>query len=111
MGHQEIRIPPQNVEAEKSVLGSMLIDEEAIGTAIESLDEMWFYDDAHRQIYKAMVGLYQSRKNVDLITLSDKLKNDGLLEQIGGDGAAMATISCSWGFPALGQSFESFLFH
>jgi replicative DNA helicase len=84
MGHEEIRIPPQNVEAEKSVLGSMLIDQEAIGAAIEVLDEMWFYEDAHRKIYKAVVDLYQARKNVDLVTLSDKLKSDGLLDQIGG---------------------------
>jgi len=84
MGHEEIRIPPQNIEAEKSVLGSMLIDEGAIGLAVEVLDEMWFYDDAHRKIYKAVVDLYQSRKNVDLITLSNKLKSDGLLDQVGG---------------------------
>jgi len=84
MGHEEIRVPPQNVEAEKSVLGSMLIDEEAIGAAVEVLDETWFYDEAHRKIYQAVVDLYQARKNVDLVTLSDKLKSEGLLEQIGG---------------------------
>lgn len=84
MGHQEVKVPPQNVDAEKSVLGSMLIDEEAIGLAVEILDEVWFYDDAHRKIYKAVVDLFNNHKNVDLITLSDKLKNDGLLEQIGG---------------------------
>ena len=48
MGHQELRVPPQNVEAEKSVLGSMLIDNEAIGLVIEILDESWFYEEAHR---------------------------------------------------------------
>ena len=84
MGHQEIRVPPQNIDAEKSVLGSLLIDEEAIGAAIEILDEAWFYEQAHRQIFKAILELYNQRKNVDLITLSDKLKNDGTLEQIGG---------------------------
>lgn len=84
MGHEEIRVPPQNVEAEKSVLGAMLIDEDAIGSAIEILDEIWFYDDANRKIYKAVVDLYQSRKNVDLITLSNQLKSDGILDQIGG---------------------------
>ena len=84
MGHKEIRIPPQNIEAEKSVLGSMLIDEEAIGLAVESLDEVWFYDDVHRKIYSAVVDLYQSRKNVDLITLSNKLRSEGLLDQVGG---------------------------
>ncbi|MDO8581087.1 MAG: replicative DNA helicase [Candidatus Omnitrophota bacterium] len=84
MGHKEVRIPPQNIEAEKSVLGSMLIDEEAIGLALEILEEGWFYEDSHRKIFKAILELYTARKNVDLITLSDKLKNDGMLEQIGG---------------------------
>ncbi len=84
MGHQEIRVPPQNVEAEKSVLGAMLIDDEAIGSAIEVLNETWFYDEAHRKIFKAITELYSERKNVDLITLSDKLKGEGALEQVGG---------------------------
>ncbi len=84
MGHQEIRVPPQNIDAEKSVLGSLLIDEGAIGSAIEILDEAWFYEQSHRQIFKAVLELYNQRKNVDLITLSDKLKSDGTLEQIGG---------------------------
>ena len=84
MGHQEIRVPPQSIDAEKSVLGSLLIAEEAIGAAIEILDETWFYEQAHRQIFRAVLELYNQRKNVDLITLSDKLKSDGTLEQIGG---------------------------
>jgi len=84
MGHEEIKLPPQSIEAEKSVLGSMLIDEDAIGSAIEILDETWFYDDANRKIYKAVVDLYQSRKNVDLITLSNQLKSEGTLDQVGG---------------------------
>lgn len=84
MGGEEIKIPPQNIEAEKSVLGAMLIDGEAIGLALEVLDEAWFYENAHRKIYSSIIDLYNDRKNVDLITLSDKLKNDGLLESIGG---------------------------
>ena len=84
MGGEEIRIPPQNIEAEKSVLGAMLIDEEAIGLAIEILDVSWFYEDSHQKIYSAIVALYQNRKNVDLVTLSDKLKSDGTLDPIGG---------------------------
>lgn len=84
MGHEEIRIPPQNTEAEKSVLGAMLIDEEAIGAAIEILDETWFYEEAHRKIFRAITGLYGERKNVDLITLSDKLRKEGTLDEIGG---------------------------
>ncbi len=84
MGYEEIRVLPHNIEAEKSVLGSMLIDDDAIGLAVEIIDESWFYDDAHRKIYRAIVELYSAHKNVDLVTLSDKLKNDGQLEEVGG---------------------------
>jgi replicative DNA helicase len=84
MGHEEIKIPPQNLEAERSVLGSMMIDEEAIGQAIEILDEEWFYENAHRSIYRAITDLYNARRKVDLITISEKLKNDGQLETVGG---------------------------
>lgn len=84
MGGQEIKLPPQNIEAERSVLGAMLIDDEAIGLALEILNGEWFYEEAHRQIYMAILDLYNNRKNVDLITLSDKLKSDGKLDSIGG---------------------------
>ncbi len=84
MGGKEIKVPPQNIEAEKSVLGAMLIDAEAIGFALEILDESWFYENTHRKIYSAILDLYNDRKNVDLITLSDKLKKDGTLEAVGG---------------------------
>ena len=84
MGHEEIRIPPQNLEAERAVLGAMLIDEEAIGAVIERLDSSFFYDAAHQRIYESIIRLYSDRKNVDIITLSDRLKTDGGLEVIGG---------------------------
>jgi len=84
MGGEEIKIPPQNLEAEKSVLGAMLIDDEAIGLAIEILSEAWFYDESHRQIYLAITDLYNHRKNVDLVTLTEKLKSEGQLDTVGG---------------------------
>lgn len=84
MGNQEVKVPPQNIDAEKSVLGSMLIDEEAIGSAVEILDEQWFYDEAHRRIYRGIIDLYNARKNVDLITLTDKLRDENVLESSGG---------------------------
>jgi len=84
MGHEEIRVPPQNIEAEKSVLGAMLLDDEAIGVALEIVDEEWFYDESHAKIYKAILDLYNARKKVDLITLSEKLKTLGSLDYIGG---------------------------
>jgi len=84
MGREEVKVPPQNIEAERSVLGAMLIDEEAIGHAVEILDESWFYEDVHRKIYTAILELYNERKNVDLITLSDKLRDQGALDTVGG---------------------------
>ncbi len=85
MGNQaELRLPPQNIDAEKAVLGAMMIDDEAIGVAIEHLDSFYFYETAHQKIFTAVKDLYASRRNVDLITLSDDLKNKAVLDSIGG---------------------------
>ena len=78
------RVPPQNLEAEMAVLGSMLIEEDAISVVLEVLDETAFYSDAHKKIFSSIVGLYDQRKAVDLITLVEKLKNDNVLEAVGG---------------------------
>ncbi len=78
------KVPPQNLEAEMAVLGSMLIDEEAISVAAESLDRDLFYKDTHRKIFEAIIGLYNASKPVDLITLTDELKRKGNLDDVGG---------------------------
>lgn len=78
------KIPPQNLEAEMAVLGSLLLDEEAVAIAIEFLDPDCFYKDAHRKIFEAAVSLYSDNKAVDLITMSDELKRLGFLDAIGG---------------------------
>ena len=78
------KIPPQNLEAEMAVLGSMLLDEDAISIACESLDRNSFYKDTHQKIFAAILVLYNANKAVDLITLTDGLKREGVLEEIGG---------------------------
>ena len=78
------KLAPQNLEAEMAVLGAMLMDEDAIGVAIESLNKDYFYKESHRQIFEAMLDLYNANKAVDLITLADALKIKGILDQIGG---------------------------
>lgn len=78
------KVPPQNLEAEAAVLGSMLIAEDAIAVAIESLESSSFYKDIHKKIFEAMLNLYNANKAVDLITLTDELKRNVLLEEIGG---------------------------
>ena len=77
-------LPPQNVEAEMAVLGSMLIDENAIGVALEAIDKSCFYKDSHRKVFDVVLSLYNDSKAVDLITLTDELKRQGLLDKIGG---------------------------
>lgn len=84
MGDEEIRVPPQNAEAERAVLGAMMIDDEAIGVAIEHIDSSYFYETSNQKIFTAIVELYSNRKNVDFITLSDHLKSQGLIDSIGG---------------------------
>jgi replicative DNA helicase len=78
------KIPPQNLEAESAVLGSMMIDEEAIAIAVENLDEEVFYQDSHKKVFAAIVDLYNSNKPVDLITLTNELKKREMLDAVGG---------------------------
>ena len=67
-----------------AVLGSMLLDEEAVSAAVEKLDAGCFYKDTHRKIFQAISDLFGANKAVDLITLIDALKQDGSLDQVGG---------------------------
>lgn len=78
------RIPPQNIEAEQSVLGSMLIDKDAIITAAEYLRATDFYRDGHQKIFSAMTALSERGEPVDLVTLVEKLGRHNQLESIGG---------------------------
>src|SRR5262245_58445880 len=78
------RLPPQNLEAEQAVLGSMLLEEEAIVQAAELLEESVFYKDGHRKIFTTLVGLYRENTPVDLVTVTEALRKRNLLEEIGG---------------------------
>ncbi|MBI5182060.1 MAG: replicative DNA helicase, partial [Nitrospirae bacterium] len=78
------KLPPQNIEAEQSVLGAILMDNAALNKAIEIVDVDDFYKDTHRRIYTAMLDLYEKGDAIDLITLTDHLQKKGELELIGG---------------------------
>ncbi len=78
------KLPPQNIDAEMAVLGSMLLDEEAVSAAVEKLEAGCFYKDTHRKIFQTISDLYNANKAVDLITLADALKKDNSLDSIGG---------------------------
>ncbi|HOQ17753.1 MAG TPA: replicative DNA helicase [Defluviitaleaceae bacterium] len=78
------RIPPHDIEAEQSVLGSMIIDHEAIVTASEILRGEDFYRPDHKIIYEACIDLFNQNSPIDLVTLKSRLEEMGLLEQVGG---------------------------
>lgn len=78
------KIPPNSLEAEQSVLGAMLLDKEAISGATELISGEDFYREAHKEIFEAVVDLFDIGEPVDLITLSEKLKIRNTLEAVGG---------------------------
>ncbi|MFA5270648.1 MAG: replicative DNA helicase [Patescibacteria group bacterium] len=77
-------VPPQNLEAEKSLLGSLLLDKDAMIKVADILRPDDFYEDRHRLVFEAMVALYEKRRPIDAVTLTDTLKDKGQLETIGG---------------------------
>jgi len=74
---------PQAIEAETAVIGSVMIDNDCIGKVIEIVDESCFYKPAHQKIYAAALMLYEKSEPVDIITLSEELKREKLLDEIG----------------------------
>ncbi|NLY74124.1 MAG: replicative DNA helicase [Firmicutes bacterium] len=78
------RIPPQNLDAEQSTLGSMLLEKEAIYKGAELLRPEDFYREAHRVIFEVVVHLANKGEPVDIITVSEELKQRGLLDKVGG---------------------------
>ena len=77
------RVPPQNIEAEQAVLGAMLLTKEAISSAAEVLKADDFYREAHRIVFEAMMDLFSRGEAVDLITVTEQLKKNNLLEKAG----------------------------
>lgn len=78
------RVPPHSEEAERSVLGAFLIDREAVTQVVEFLRPEHFYNEAHGKIFRGVLELYEEGKPVDLVTLSEKLKQHKSLKSVGG---------------------------
>ena len=78
------KIPPQNLDAEKSLIGAVLIDEEVMADVSENVKAIDFYDKNHGIIFGAMIRLFERHKPVDLLTLTDELKRKDELDAIGG---------------------------
>lgn len=78
------RIPPHSIDAEQSVLGSILLDKDAIVVVSEIIKSEDFYKDAHKEIYEAVLELYRRSDPIDLITLTEELKKRNNLDLAGG---------------------------
>ncbi len=83
MGQYE-RIPPHNDDAEKSVLGSVLLDKDALYEVLEILRPEDFYNEMHKEIYSAVIELYRKSQPADILTVSEELKKRKSLEMVGG---------------------------
>ncbi len=88
------KVPPQNIEAEQSVLGSILIEQDAIAKVVEILSPDSFYRDAHKKIFKAALTLYEKGEAVDLVTSAEELRRQGALDASGG-AAYLASLANS----------------
>jgi len=78
------KVPPQNLEAEQSVLGSILLKDKVFGNVLEILHAEDFYSPAHRIIFSAMTSLFEKNDPQDLITLTNYLNDENRLEEVGG---------------------------
>ena len=81
---EAFKVPPHDEEAEKSVLGAILIDSSAIGLVAEFLKSEHFYLPQHQDIYSSMIILYEKQQPIDLVTIADQLKSEGNVKKIGG---------------------------
>lgn len=87
------KLPPQNTDAEKSVLGSLILDKEAINKIADFLFPEDFYLRSHQMIYNSALKLYEKTEPIDLLSLSNKLKESNLLETVGGVGYLTSLVN------------------
>lgn len=82
---QELRVPPQNLDAERALLGSVMLKPDAMHDIIDVVSPDAMYAEKHRLIFTAILELFSKSEPIDLLTLSGKLKDQGLLDQVGGN--------------------------
>jgi len=81
-----VKLPPQNVEAEQAVLGSLLIDKDAINKVADILEPSDFYNPSHEKIYQTILELYDKHQPIDILSLTNRLKETNALADVGGSG-------------------------
>lgn len=78
------KLPPQNIDAEKSVLGSIIIDKDSLNKIVDFLSPQDFYNPAHQNIYSAILNLFEKHEPIDLLSLSNRLEETSQLDEVGG---------------------------
>jgi replicative DNA helicase len=89
--NKDLKLPPQNIDAEKSVLGALMLDKDAIIRVANLIRLGDFYKDIHNLIYETMLDLYEKREPIDVLSLSNRLEEKGQLDTIGGS-SYLATL-------------------
>lgn len=93
MGSGEMHVPPQNNEAEMSVLGSLMLDKDAIYGVVDALSGKDFYKPLHKEIYDAMLDLYNGREPIDVLSVTNRLRERKSLEEIGGSSYVTSLVN------------------
>ncbi|KAF0144587.1 MAG: replicative DNA helicase [Nitrospirae bacterium] len=87
------KLPPQNIEAEQSILGAIMIENDALPKVIEVISREDFYKESHRKIYDAMIELFDKSEPIDLITIAEELKKRNEIDAVGGEAYLSALAS------------------
>jgi len=87
------KIPPHSLEAERAVLGAILLERESLPKAVELLRPSDFYKEGHRKIFDTMIALFERNDPVDLLTLSEELRRRNALDDVGGAAALLAFLA------------------
>src|SRR3989344_1184339 len=80
-----LKVPPQDLDAEMSVLGALMLDKNAIVKIADTLKPADFYDPRHQKIYETIINLFAKSQPIDLLTVASKLKEKKLLKEVGGE--------------------------
>ncbi len=88
------KLPPQNLEAEQSLLGSLMIDGESMFRVSDFLQKKDFYKKAHQDIYEAIFDLFDRKEAIDLLSVSGRLQEKDLLKEVGGKGYLTELVNC-----------------
>lgn len=88
-----LRVPPHSVEAEQSLLGSLMLDKDAIIKIADLVKVGDFYKDAHNAVYETMLELYEQREPLDVLSVGNRLEEKNLLDQIGGSGTLASLVN------------------